>query len=209
MPIIFQQNINNSSIVGVWHITECEDWFRKFVPPGKNINHPHKRLQHLAARKLLADLSPGLSVAEILIHENGKPFLPNEPIHFSVSHCGNYAATIISESKCGIDAELISEKVLRMVPKFLSDNEKVFIKQEKMLAATCWSIKEAAYKWYGLGKVDFREHMKIQSVSIEQGKITANLEWKKDFRQALQISGVLIDQLVVCWINQDQSSSSS
>jgi len=48
MPLVYQQDINEDAKIGVWHITESEDFFLESVFPQKEINHPHKRLQHLA-----------------------------------------------------------------------------------------------------------------------------------------------------------------
>ena len=56
MPLVYQQNINAVTKMGVWHITETEDFFAS-VPLQKEITHPNKRLQHLAGRFLLKALS--------------------------------------------------------------------------------------------------------------------------------------------------------
>jgi hypothetical protein len=58
MPLVYQQNINESTKLGVWHITEPEDFYLKQVPLQREISHPNKRLQHLAARYLLKELYP-------------------------------------------------------------------------------------------------------------------------------------------------------
>ena len=50
MPLVYQQNINESTRLGLWHIAEKEDFFLNQVPLKKEITHPHKRLQHLAGR---------------------------------------------------------------------------------------------------------------------------------------------------------------
>ena len=52
MPLVYQQNINAVTKIGVWHIAEAEDFFAT-VPLQKEITHWHKRLQHLAGRFLL------------------------------------------------------------------------------------------------------------------------------------------------------------
>ena len=49
MPLVYQQNINAVTKIGVWHIAEAEDFFAT-VPLQKEITHWHKRLQHLAGR---------------------------------------------------------------------------------------------------------------------------------------------------------------
>jgi hypothetical protein len=58
MPLFYQHNINDIAKLAVWHISEPEDFFLEKVQLQKTINHPHKRLQHLAGRYLLQLLHP-------------------------------------------------------------------------------------------------------------------------------------------------------
>ena len=67
MPLVYQQNINAVTKMGVWHITETEDFFLQQVPLQKEITHWHKRLQHLAGRYLLKELYPGFPLELIKI----------------------------------------------------------------------------------------------------------------------------------------------
>jgi len=66
------------------------------VPLQNNITHPHKRLQHLAGRLVLSELYEDFPIKLIQIADTKKPFLPDEAFHFSISHCGEYAAAIVS-----------------------------------------------------------------------------------------------------------------
>ena len=113
MPLVYQQNINEATKLAVWHIVEEEDFFLKRVPLQKEITHPHKRLQHLAGRYLLTELFDDFPLELIQIADTKKPFLPNEAYHFSISHCGDYAAVIVSSiNRVGTDIEIVSEKVV-------------------------------------------------------------------------------------------------
>ena len=115
MPLVYQQNINATTKIAVWHITEPEDFFLVQVPLQREIRHWHKRLQHLAGRLLLKELYPDFPVALIQIADTKKPFLENEPYHFSISHCGDYAAVIVSKTyRVGVDVELINEVFYKM-----------------------------------------------------------------------------------------------
>src|SRR5436190_1663294 len=124
MPLVYQQNINATTKIGVWHISESEDFFLEQVPVQREITHPHKRLQHLAGRLLLKELFPDFPHELIRIAETRKPFLENEAYHFSISHCGNYAAVIVSsDHRVGVDIEQVSEKIEKVKHKFLSEAE--------------------------------------------------------------------------------------
>ena len=97
MPVFFQQQINENTRLGIWKIEETEDFFKGNVPLHRDVTHPHKRLQHLAGRFLLQFLFPGFPYELIQIADTRKPFLPGEEFHFSISHCGDYAAAIVSK----------------------------------------------------------------------------------------------------------------
>ena len=158
MPLFYQHNINDNTKLAVWHITESEDFFLEKVPLQNSVSHPHKRLQHLAARYLLDILQPGFPFHLIEITDSKKPLLSNLEFHFSVSHCGDYAAAIVSgNSLVGIDVELIAPGVERIKHKFLSEKEILLLPEcNTRFLTLCWSAKEAIYKWYGKGGVDFK-----------------------------------------------------
>lgn len=167
MPLVYQQNINAVTKIGVWHITEDEFFFLQQVPLQKEITHPNKRLQHLAGRYLLKELYPDFSLELIKIANTRKPFLANEAYHFSISHCGEYAAVIVSKTyRVGIDIEGITDKIQRIIPKFLTTAEQKLL-QENLLsksATLLWSVKEAVYKWKSTGGVDFKKHININNI---------------------------------------------
>lgn len=153
--------------MGVWHITEDESFFLNHVPLQKEITHPHKRLQHLAGRYLLKELYPDFPLALIKIADTRKPFLPDEAFHFSISHCGDYAAVVVSkEYRVGVDIEAITGKIERIIPKFLSDAEQQLLPTDAVSknATLLWSVKESVYKWKSTGGVDFKKHINIINI---------------------------------------------
>ena len=169
MPLFYQHNINHSTKLAVWKITEPEIFFLEKVSVQKEITHPHKRLQHLAGRYLLQILYPGFPFELIEIDQSQKPLLSNGKLHFSISHCADFAAAIISEEKSvGIDVELVTPKIESIKNKFLSENELQLIAKKCFeikttdyeLLTLCWSAKESIFKWYGKGNVDFKKNMK-------------------------------------------------
>src|SRR6476659_9818234 len=124
MPVFYQQTIDRHTKLGIWKIEESEQFFLETVPLHKEITHPHKRLQHLAGRYLLRYLFPDFPYELIQIADTHKPFLANEAYHFSISHCGDFAAAIVSnESRVGIDIEIPTEKIERISAKFLNEEE--------------------------------------------------------------------------------------
>ena len=164
MPLVYQQNINALTKIGVWHIAETEDFFAA-VPLQKEITHWHKRLQHLAGRFLLKELYPDFPLNLVKIATTRKPFLEDEAYHFSISHCKDYAAVLISKNqRAGVDIELVNAKIGTIIPKFLTDEECSLMPHSAIekTATLFWSVKESVYKWQGAGGTDFKKHIRIQ-----------------------------------------------
>jgi phosphopantetheinyl transferase (holo-ACP synthase) len=215
MPLFYQHNINQGTKLGIWRIEEPESFFLEKVPLKKDVSHPFKRLQHLAGRYLLPFLFPDFPLEEILIADTRKPFLESEKYHFSISHCGSFAAAIVSDrSRVGVDIELISPRISVVSHKFLHNDEKHFLNEDyelfleqwglkdrvyNELLTLIWSAKESIFKWYGLGEMDFRRHMKLN------GHISANGDWlslpfvfdKGEKKIFLNIEARIFDELVL------------
>ncbi|MEO6455034.1 MAG: 4'-phosphopantetheinyl transferase superfamily protein, partial [Ginsengibacter sp.] len=187
---------------GIWHIKEHEQFFLEKVPLHQNITHTHKRLQHMAGRLLLKVLYPDFPLPLILIADTNKPFLENEVFHFSISHCGDYAAVIISTiSRVGVDIELATQKIERIKYKFLNDSELAMHSAVgKKLLTLFWSVKEAVYKWYGGGEVDFRKHINIVQDNIDPDAGTILCEFLKDGHVYLNISYTFFGDMCLAWL---------
>ncbi|HRH59329.1 MAG TPA: 4'-phosphopantetheinyl transferase superfamily protein, partial [Chitinophagaceae bacterium] len=176
-------------------------------PLQQAITHPHKRLQHLAGRYLLKYLFPDFPHEEILIADTRKPYLPYEQYHFSISHCGNYAAAIASSAqRVGIDIEMPKEKLQRISHKFLNDNEKHFINTASQSTnqlinqlTIAWAAKETVFKWWGWGNVDFSDHILLHHFHVsDTGSIAATfIREQETFHLPLQYK--VFEELCLVW----------
>ena len=208
MPHIYEKQINHATKIGVWHITEEENFFLEHVPLQRNITHPHKRLQHFAGRYLLRELFPEFPLSLIIIADTRKPFLQDDAFHFSISHCGNYAAAIVStQNRVGVDIEIPHPKIEKIQHKFLSEKEKNMLittddNTIKMLTMA-WSIKEAMFKWYGSGQVDFIEDMNISAKNKTDAGYEAECVFKKEKNILLQLKTSLINGNNLSWLITD------
>jgi phosphopantetheinyl transferase len=204
MPLFYQQNINATTRLAVWKIEETEEFFIGTVPLQRTIAHPHKRLQHLAGRYLLRFLFPDFPFHAIEIATTKKPYLPNEAYHFSISHCGDYAAAIVSSTnRVGVDVELVTERVVKIAHKFLHEEEQKMFNSQFSIdnvqqLTLLWSCKEAMFKWWGNGEVDFSEMMRIEQFQLNQsGTIAANFT-----STPLQLNYQLFGKLCLVWVVQ-------
>lgn len=206
MPLFYQQDINQNTRLAVWKIEEPESFFLEKVFLKRTIMHPNKRLQHLAGRYLLLYLFPDFPANLIEIADTRKPFLPNEQYHFSISHCGNFAAAIVSKTeRVGIDVELLTPRVEKIKHKFLHSDELQLVDRTTIdrvqLLTLLWSAKEAMFKWWGNGDVDFSEVLRIMQMPVEwEGKIEAAFQ-KNELNINLELHYRLMNALTLCWVN--------
>ena len=205
MPLVYQQNINAFTKLGVWHINEPESFFLQRVPLQKNINHPHKRLQHLAGRLLLPELFGDFPLSLIQIADTRKPFLEDEAFHFSISHCSDYAAAIVSKkNRVGVDIEIPRQKILGIGYKYLDDQELTMFKAIKAdpvyLFTMAWSVKEALFKWFGSGNVDFKEHMHINECQLRDNEFIAFCTFRKEQPVDLKVHGLFFNGNCLTWL---------
>lgn len=206
MPIFFQHQINESTRLGIWKIEETEEFFLSNVPLRPQVTHPLKRLQHLAGRFLLQFLYPGFPYELIRIADTRKPYLPNEQYQFSISHCGDYAAAIVSsQQRVGVDIEITSEKAEKIKNKFLTPNEQLIFSlmpggvtgSGSHLTTLLWCAKESVYKWFGDGGVDFRKHIQLEGLHENDETILGHFAKTK---QELLINYRRLDHLILTWI---------
>ncbi|MBX3242543.1 MAG: 4'-phosphopantetheinyl transferase superfamily protein [Chitinophagaceae bacterium] len=215
MALFYQHNISDTTRLGIWHIAEPETFFNDRVPLQRSITHPHKRLQHLAGRHLLKTLFPDFPYDLIAIADTKKPYLPNEAYHFSISHCGDYAAAIVSSTeRVGIDIEIPTCKVEKVKHKFLHADELEAVEgvyaKDNMLPAdspyyrsltTLWSAKEAVFKWYGEGEVDFSEHIRLSiSADLHQENGEINGAFHKNTDIPFVLPYINFPEITLVWL---------
>ncbi len=213
MPKIYSHIINPTTSLAIWHITEDEDFFLKKVPLKTNISHPHKRLQHLAGRYLLQEIVPDFPMDLIRIAHTRKPYIKGDSHHFSISHCGNFAAAIVSRTfRVGIDIEMYTEKTLKILHKFLSEKEQVLANQLWIknkpeiinayfeVTTMLWSVKEAVYKWFGNGEMGFIQHMQINKMEgNKEGEIKMDF-LRNPIPEKISIDYRLLENFSLAWI---------
>lgn len=194
MPLVYQQNINATTRLGLWHIQEDESFFLREVPLSRQITHPHKRLQHLAGRLLLKVLFPSFPLDLIKVADTRRPYLEDDAFHFSISHGGDYAAVLVSTRfRVGVDIEIPQEKISRLSGKFLGSKELAVISawplDEIQRLTLAWSVKESLFKWYGQSVIDFREHLLIEEASTEGHTFLASCRIQKHEPRHLVVRG--------------------
>ncbi|MBQ4526836.1 MAG: 4'-phosphopantetheinyl transferase superfamily protein [Clostridia bacterium] len=90
-------------------------------------------------------------------HPNGKPYIKNSDIHFSLSHSGTFAVCAISDSDVGADIEEITEFNPRLAKRYFNKTEydHIFSKstpeEQRNEFFRIWTLKESYVKFTGKG----------------------------------------------------------
>lgn len=170
MPIIQLKQINDSTYLGRWALTETSSELQEHPELPKQlilpeiISHEKRKAEWLASRILAYQLLKKFTPDFYLLHndENGQPFFKNCACQLSISHTQNEVAVLVSRDYIvGIDIERIQPKVLRVKDKFLSVTERQTLNSDLVNLTIAWSAKETLYKLYGKKNITFSENLKL------------------------------------------------
>ncbi len=176
MPIITAVELSENVTLHYWHITETEQTLINLAH-SNGIDLPSstdsKRLQQSIAWRLLVHNS---------VHQLNINYLNNKPVvddgYISVSHTNNYAFVLHAHSPCGIDAETIGNKALRVKLKFCTAEECALFDAneftENEFYTLLWCVKEAMYKRYNDG-YSFVNRLKINIINTQNNTVHAQI----------------------------------
>ncbi|MDA9808526.1 4'-phosphopantetheinyl transferase superfamily protein [Flavobacteriales bacterium] len=163
MGIIKKYTENNCQIA-IWDLNESLAELLKLGArfDSSKFKAEKRKKDFLVSRLLLNELEPN---QQISYNSNGAPEISNGK-HISISHSKNLVAIIISDKKVGLDIEYISEKPLRLSPKFITESSQQDLTKEK--ATLIWCCKEAVFKWHQKGGVNFIKDIIIPEFTVKK-----------------------------------------
>ncbi len=196
MPLIYRKWGLLHTQIGVWQITESDEWFRKQLDLAPleleelaTLNR-RKCLEWLAGRWLLHILLGDGDRKISLKDEFGKPYLPDSSLHISLSHSADKAAVIISPKSVGIDIQYFTEKIKRIERKFMREEESACLSENNEIPHlhVFWGAKESLYKAYGKREIDFKKHLLVTpfDYNLDKGSTQALVQ-KGDFSASYTI----------------------
>lgn len=134
------------------------------------------RTGHEAGRALLETLyrqTVGAPLPAIALTDRGKPYFPDSPWHFSISHTPNHVFCVLSRQNIAVDAEELTRRVNpRLAEKILSPKELAQYRaaEDKTSALlTFWVLKEASAKLSGQGLTGYPNHTDF---SLDDPRVT-------------------------------------
>lgn len=184
---------DNNTEMFFWKIEEPLNFFTSHL---KSISVPEfkserRKLEFAATRYLLKELVSDFPFHAILKNDKGKPFIKGNPFYFSISHSFPYVGVALSEKQSiGLDLQTYETKIKRLQDKFLGEKEQELSQSEMKKITLLWSGKEAAYKWYGEGFMDFKEHMQFVDWKEEANFVRLLMDFKHpEMQRKLQLQG--------------------
>lgn len=184
MPVTVNQESRQFGHVILWEIAEDECFFKeklRLSDPELSVidgMHPKRRMEWLCGRYLIRtflDFEP----EEIVVDEFGKPRLPDNGKHISLSHSGGRVALAYSDQIIGLDIQEMREGISRMAHKFCTDNDYHHLSRYANnieIQHLTWVSKEAVYKAFGRRKIDFRRDMIIRSCTKNEERLVLSVD---------------------------------
>ena len=212
MGLYLKKKLENEATIGVWQITETEEELRALsatptdeMEESSFIKSESLRKQRLAVRALLNTLFE--EKIYLSHHDNGKPYLENNPTNISITHTEKYVAVILHEEEdCGIDIESLDRDFSAVEKKALSEDEIEDLEDEKRneQLAIYWCAKEAIFKLLSRYNVDFAEQIEVERFRPRgEGELEATFIDKNEDEQEFDLKYMTFDRHVLVWVVGD------
>ena len=210
MPLSTHYSIKSGGEIGIWDINEPEDWFlNRLYLKQEEANQfqalkGRRRLEWLAARQLVHQMSGRTDRAPFKKDEYGKPYLEGSAFQISISHSHHKAAAIAAPDVVGIDIQHWVPKIERLAKRFLSVEELEQLDTEPddrlFQLHVLWGAKESLYKAYGRRELDFCQHIKVSAITTERSTGQAQ-GWvnKGAYRQGFYINYRQLDKYILVY----------
>ena len=208
MGLYLKKKLDNEAEIGVWQITETEEELTELSSTPSDemeeisfIRSESLRKQRLAVRALLNTMFD--EKVYLRHHDNGKPYLENNPVNISITHTEKYVAVILHEEEnVGIDIESLDRDFSAVEKKALSEDEIDDLEDEKRneQLAIYWCAKEAVYKLLSRYNVDFAEQIEIERFRPRgEGELEATFT-SKDDEEEFDLEYITFDRHVLVWV---------
>ena len=175
MKELFHKKILNNHIY-VWKMTSSyEDQIKNpllnstELISAKELKSENRKKEFLSSRIALKKIFN--KELELKHHKSGKPFI-KEAKHISISHSSNFLALAFGKENIGVDIEKPENRMVKLMPKILSEIEFMEFKKEPSIDLACklWGTKESILKYMGDKKLNYKEDIKVNTTSLDVAK---------------------------------------
>ena len=208
MGLYLKKELDNEAVIAVWQVTETEEELIELSSTPSDemeeisfIRSESLRKQRLAVRALLNTLFD--EKVYLSHHDNGKPYLENNPVNISITHTEKYVAVILHEEEnVGIDLESLDRDFSAVEKKALSEDEIDDLDDDNRneQLAIYWCAKEAVFKLLSRYNVDFAEQIEIERFRVRgEGELEATFT-SKDEEEEFDLEYMTFDRHVLVWV---------
>lgn len=215
MALVYLRELDEFRKFAIWKIDENEEELLSGLQLDTSereklaaLKKGKRSLHWLATRVLLRYLLQTNEYIECPSDENGKPYLIDFDYRISLTHSYEYAAVMLSKKgECGIDLELVKDKVARIQHKFLKNDELDFIDPDNKIEQlyACWCAKEAVYKLQGKKGVSFREDMTILPFDYQEQGVLDLILKLPDGKQGFKVFYERFNNYMLGYVYEDVS----
>lgn len=209
MGLYLKKKLENDAEIGVWQITETEQELKELSATPTDeleeisyIKSESMRKQRLAVRALLNTLFE--DKVYLSHHDNGKPYLENNPTNISITHTEKFVAVILhDEEDVGIDIESLDRDFSAVEKKALSEDEIDDLEDEKRneQLAIYWCAKEAIFKRLSVYNLDFAEQIEIERFRPRgEGELEATFINKDEEEEEFELEYMTFERHVLVWV---------
>jgi len=183
MPIFHKIQINDECSLHLWRLDEELPELLHQVNLNRHDRNKidgfgslSRKMEFVATRALLQRVTePSVQIQH---DDHGKPHLVNSDLNISISHTKNYVGILLGKHhEIALDMEYLSERVLRIKKRFLSDLEIKHLskKNELIHLYQHWCAKECLIKLYGKKDVHLINELKIDAFSPSDESFTGEV----------------------------------
>ena len=209
MALYLKKELENEAEIGIWHITETEEELKELSATPSDemeeisfIRSESLRKQRLAVRALLNTMFD--EKVYLSHHDNGKPYIENNPINISITHTANYVAVILHDDEdVGIDIESLDRDFSAVEKKALSEDEIEDLEDDKRneQLAIYWCAKEAIFKRLSVYNLDFAEQIEIERFRPRgEGELEATFINKDGDEEEFDLEYMTFDRHFLVWV---------
>ena len=203
MPLILKQE-EESCTLGVWQMDESIEQLCSLLPEAvcreaeTRFTAEHRCREWLSVRLLLQTLM-GKPVT-VYYYPTGRPYL-QEGLSLSISHTKNQVAVLLGEGKLGVDVEQYSDRVGRIIKRFVRNDECPSPYEDNPIWGWLlhWCAKEVMYKMLDLEGVDLLEHLQVLPFTTDKEGVMQAREYKTAEHQEFLIHYRLFPDFVLAW----------
>lgn len=181
MPLLIHEKVDNCTL-GIWQMAESTDELVSLLTSVTNrqvaeqlgaeasnsFTALHRRREWLTVR-LLSVLLLGRYVP-IDYHPSGRPYLADDSYSISISHSRTHVAVLLGEGRLGIDVEDYSQRVRKVIPRFVGPDEHPgsLNGDDTWGVLLHWCAKEVMYKIIDKVAVDLIKDFHISPFEVSQ-----------------------------------------